>query len=46
MQRLVAGISAAHGIDDPWISLEWERAWHPQLPPLAEALEALKTVLA
>lgn len=21
-----------------WISLEWERAWHPQIEPLAEAL--------
>lgn len=46
MRELVAGISAAHGITDPWISLEWERAWHPQLPPVAQALESLKTVLA
>lgn len=46
MQRLVAGISAAQGIEDPWISLEWERAWHPHLPPLAEALASLKSVLA
>ncbi|MEO8221213.1 MAG: TIM barrel protein [Specibacter sp.] len=46
MRGLVAGISAAQGIQDPWISLEWERAWHPQLPPLAEALESLKSVLA
>ncbi|POH72989.1 sugar phosphate isomerase/epimerase family protein [Arthrobacter glacialis] len=46
MQRLVGGISANHGIEDPWVSLEWERAWHPHLPPLAEALESLKAVLA
>lgn len=46
MRSLVAGISAARGVTDPWISLEWERAWHPHLPPVAEALEALKSVLA
>lgn len=46
MQRLVAGISMDRGIEDPWVSLEWERAWHPHLPPLAEALESLKAVLA
>ena len=23
---------------DGWYSLEWERVWHPELPPLAEAL--------
>lgn len=45
MRQLVAGISAAHGIADPWVSLEWERAWHPQLPPVAEALKSLKQVL-
>jgi sugar phosphate isomerase/epimerase len=26
-----------------WISLEWERAWHPELPPLEEALDKLDT---
>ncbi|AIY03305.1 hypothetical protein ART_3706 [Arthrobacter sp. PAMC 25486] len=46
MRELVAGISAAHGITDPWISLEWERAWHPHLPPVAVALESLKSVLS
>lgn len=46
MQRLVARISMDRGIQDPWVSLEWERAWHPHLPPLAEALESLKAVLA
>lgn len=46
MRELVAGISAAHGITDPWISLEWERAWHPHLPPVVEALESLKIVLS
>lgn len=29
--RLLQGFSG-------WISLEWERAWHRQIPPLAEAL--------
>ncbi|MFC4554744.1 sugar phosphate isomerase/epimerase family protein [Georgenia faecalis] len=23
-----------------WVSLEWERAWHPQVPPLDQALAA------
>lgn len=46
MRALAAGISAAHGVADPWISLEWERAWHPELPPVADALEALKASLA
>ncbi len=46
MRELVAGISAAHGVTDPWISLEWERAWHPHLPPVAQALQSLKAVLA
>lgn len=45
MRDLVAEISAAHGISDPWNSLEWERAWHPELPPVARALESLKMVL-
>lgn len=45
MRDLVAEISAAHGTRDPWISLEWERAWHPELPPVAEALASLKRVL-
>ncbi|WP_285727143.1 sugar phosphate isomerase/epimerase family protein [Psychromicrobium xiongbiense] len=26
---------------DGWYSLEWERAWHPELPPVEEALSAL-----
>jgi len=45
MQRLASGIAAAHGDLDPWMSLEWEKAWHPELPPLADALDALKTAL-
>ncbi|MDI3193839.1 sugar phosphate isomerase/epimerase [Pseudarthrobacter sp. AL07] len=28
-----------------WISLEWEKAWHPELPGLSEALVALRAVL-
>jgi sugar phosphate isomerase/epimerase len=27
---------------DYWLSLEWERKWHPDLPPLAEALPATR----
>lgn len=46
MRDLAAGILANRGIADPWISLEWERMWHPHLPPVADALAALKTVLA
>ncbi|WP_205786805.1 sugar phosphate isomerase/epimerase family protein [Specibacter cremeus] len=46
MRELVDGIAASHGEQDPWISLEWERAWHPDLPPLADALDAFKRVLA
>ncbi|MGA7207047.1 MAG: TIM barrel protein [Specibacter sp.] len=46
MQSLAAGVSASQGEIDPWVSLEWERAWHPELPPLADALTALKSVLA
>ncbi|WP_449371897.1 sugar phosphate isomerase/epimerase family protein [Arthrobacter psychrolactophilus] len=46
IRALVAGISAAHGVADPWISLEWERAWHPELPPVADALESLKAMLS
>lgn len=30
---------------EPWISLEWEKAWHPELPGLSEALMAFNTVL-
>jgi sugar phosphate isomerase/epimerase len=45
MQALAAGVSASQGESDPWVSLEWERAWHPELPPLANALAALKSVL-
>lgn len=43
MQELVREISG--GDRDPWVSLEWERAWHPELPPLREALDSLKAVL-
>ncbi|WP_227878611.1 sugar phosphate isomerase/epimerase family protein [Arthrobacter dokdonensis] len=46
MRNLAGGIANARGDDDPWVSLEWERAWHPELPPLADALAALKAVLA
>lgn len=46
MLDLVRGLADASGESDPWLSLEWERTWHPELPPLAEALASLKTVLA
>ncbi|MEU2614188.1 sugar phosphate isomerase/epimerase family protein [Micromonospora sp. NPDC007271] len=29
-----------------WLSLEWERAWFPEAPPLDEALGAFRAVLA
>ena len=25
---------------DGWVSLEWEKLWHPYLPPLDDALAA------
>lgn len=31
---------------DGWLSLEWERAWFPEAPPLAEALDALRSTLS
>lgn len=46
MQELVNELSARRGIDDPWVSLEWELAWHPELPPLPLALESLKQTLS
>lgn len=30
---------------DGWLSLEWERKWHPELPPLADALPATRNWL-
>jgi len=29
-----------------WLSVEWERAWFPQVPPLSDALAAATAVLA
>lgn len=29
---------------DGYVSLEWERKWHPYLPPLRDALTALRTL--
>lgn len=46
MNALASELAAAQGITDPWVSLEWERAWHPELPPVSEALESLKALLA
>ncbi|MCY0904793.1 sugar phosphate isomerase/epimerase family protein [Arthrobacter sp. H14-L1] len=46
MARLAIAMSAAQGNGDPWFSLEWEKAWHPELPDLPEALAALQQVLA
>lgn len=33
-----------HGYDG-WWSLEWEKAWHPGIPPLSEALTSARTWL-
>ncbi|MDN5811694.1 MAG: sugar phosphate isomerase/epimerase family protein [Arthrobacter sp.] len=30
---------------DPWVSLEWEKAWNPDLPELGEALAATRKIL-
>ncbi|ALE04935.1 hypothetical protein AL755_04605 [Arthrobacter sp. ERGS1:01] len=46
MRDLVTGVAATRGDTDPWVSLEWERTWHPELPPLADALAVLNAVLA
>lgn len=46
MRDLVTEALAARGISDPWVSLEWERAWHPELPPVSEALGSLIRALA
>ncbi|MBG0739670.1 sugar phosphate isomerase/epimerase [Paeniglutamicibacter antarcticus] len=45
MARLATSLSAAQGNEDPWFSLEWEKAWHPELPGLPEALTALQRIL-
>ncbi len=45
MAQLATALSAAQGNEDPWFSLEWEKAWHPELPGLPEALAALQRVL-
>ncbi|MDJ0354597.1 sugar phosphate isomerase/epimerase family protein [Paenarthrobacter sp. PH39-S1] len=44
--QLATALSAAQGNADPWFSLEWEKAWHPELPELPVALAALQQVLA
>lgn len=31
---------------DPWVSLEWEKAWNPELPELGEALAATRRVIS
>ena len=28
---------------DPWICLEWERKWHPEIPPIQQALPIFRT---
>ncbi|TDO54918.1 sugar phosphate isomerase/epimerase [Kribbella sp. VKM Ac-2527] len=38
----IADLLAALDGTDYWLSLEWERKWHPELPPLAEALAATR----
>lgn len=39
----LAGVVKLVGAD-AWYSLEWEAAWHPELPPLSEALTALSSL--
>lgn len=46
MHALAQKIASGHGNSDPWISLEWERAWHPELPHVSAALASLGTALA
>lgn len=46
MHALAQKIASDHGNSDPWISLEWERAWYPELPHVSTALASLKTALA
>lgn len=31
---------------EPWVSLEWEKAWNPDLPDLGEALAATRKILS
>ena len=38
------GEQAPTGVD-PWVSLEWEKAWNPDLPELGEALAATRKIL-
>lgn len=42
---LVEQASAEQGEAPAWISLEWEKAWYPELPALPRALAALRAVL-
>lgn len=37
-----AATAIGRGPEDAWYSLEWERAWHPQLPDLDVALGSLR----
>ena len=38
-------IRTALGSYDGWWSLEWEKAWHPETPPLSEALVSARSWL-
>jgi sugar phosphate isomerase/epimerase len=42
--REILGLLAGAGYD-AWLSLEWERAWYPAIPPLPTALEYLSDIL-
>lgn len=38
--------AAPSGSSKPWVSLEWEKAWSPELPELNQALIAFRAVLS
>ncbi len=41
----IRAVLAEHEYDG-WWSVEWEKAWHPDIPPLADALASARTWLA
>jgi sugar phosphate isomerase/epimerase len=41
----IRAVLRGHGYDG-WWSLEWEKAWHPEIPPLPEALASARAWLS
>lgn len=41
----IRAVLTGHGYDG-WWSLEWEKAWHPEIPPLPEALASARAWLS